>query len=137
MTKQLVKPGGFVKSEPGFEPAVDAEFEFGTDHFQVDPSGRYATIDVKAALKNSDGSNISYAYEGIIEINEAFGLILTGNPAAKTVDFGQVFTHVTFEVGSEKLKGLETSRFVGTSKFIVEEGKPFVIEMKISKIVKG
>lgn len=88
-------------------------------------------------MKNSDGETISYTYNGIIAINEAFGLVMIGHPKAETVDFGQVFTHVTFQTGSEKLKGLETSRFVGTSRFILEEGKDQVIEMKISKIVKG
>lgn len=126
-----------MKSEPGFSPAVDATFEFGTDHFKVDPAMKYVTIDVKAALKNSDGSTISYCYNGIIEINEGFSAILMGDPNAKSVDFGQVFTHVTFETGAEHLKGLETSRFVGSSRFILEEGKHPIVEMKISKIVKG
>ncbi|EXJ71838.1 uncharacterized protein A1O5_04339 [Cladophialophora psammophila CBS 110553] len=129
----LINEGGSLKSEPGFSPAVDAEFVFGTDHFWVSPDQSYATIDVKAAMKNADGATISYMYNGIIEINEEFGKILMGSPDAKTVDFGLVFTHT----GASPLKGLENARFVGTSRFIMEEGKPQVIEMKISKIVKG
>lgn len=41
------------------------------------------------------------------------------------------------ETGAERLNGLETGRFVGTSQSILEEGQPPVIEMEISKIVKG
>ncbi|OAG35267.1 hypothetical protein AYO21_10538 [Fonsecaea monophora] len=129
---------GTLKSEPGFEPAVDAQVLFGTDHFKVTDDMKYVTIDVKAALKNEDGTTISYAYTGHIEITPAFGLILTGSPEAKTTDFGHVFTHITFETGAPNFKSLETSRFVGASRFIVSEGgKGPVIETKISKIVKG
>ncbi|KIW77997.1 hypothetical protein Z517_07830 [Fonsecaea pedrosoi CBS 271.37] len=42
---------GTLKSEPGFEPAVDAQVLFGTDHFKVTDDMKYVTIDVKAALK--------------------------------------------------------------------------------------
>ncbi|OAL34603.1 hypothetical protein AYO20_06020 [Fonsecaea nubica] len=149
---------GTLKSEPGFEPAVDAQVLFGTDHFKVTEDMKYVTIDVKAALKNEDGTTISYAYTGHIEITPAFGLILAGSPDAKTTDFGHVFTHITFEVscpshmtygmtpqtdlmletGAPNFKSLETGRFVGASRFIVNgEGKGPVIETKISKIVKG
>ncbi len=42
-----------------------------------------------------------------------------------------------FETGDEKLKDLETGLFVGAGHFIVEEGKPVVVEYKVSKAVKG
>ena len=42
-----------------------------------------------------------------------------------------------FETGDEKLKDLELGVFVGSGRFLVEEGKPAVVEYKISKVVKG
>ncbi|KAL6241592.1 hypothetical protein RBB50_011615 [Rhinocladiella similis] len=48
-TWQLIN-SGTLKSEPGFTPAIDAKFEFGTDHFKVTNDMKYCTIDVKAAL---------------------------------------------------------------------------------------
>ena len=48
-SRQLIN-GGTLKSEPGFTPAVDAKFEFGTDHYKVTNDMKYCTIDVKAAL---------------------------------------------------------------------------------------
>lgn len=42
-----------------------------------------------------------------------------------------------FETGDEKLKDLETGVFVGAGRFVVEKGKPVVVEYKISKAVKG
>lgn len=42
-----------------------------------------------------------------------------------------------FETGDEKLKGLETGVFVGAGRFVVEKGKPVVVEYKVSKATKG
>ena len=42
-----------------------------------------------------------------------------------------------FETGDEKLKSLETGTFVGAGRFRVEQGKPVVVEYKLSKVVKG
>ena len=42
-----------------------------------------------------------------------------------------------FETGDEKLKDLELGVFVGSGRFLVEKGKPAVVEYKISKVVKG
>ena len=42
-----------------------------------------------------------------------------------------------FETGDEKLKDLETGVFLGAGRFVVEKGKPVVVEYKISKAVKG
>ena len=44
---------------------------------------------------------------------------------------------IKFETGDEKLKDLELGVFVGAGRFLVEKGKPVVVEYKISKIVKG
>lgn len=42
-----------------------------------------------------------------------------------------------FETGEEKLKGLELSTFVGAGRFVIEQGKPVIVEYKLSKVVKG
>lgn len=42
-----------------------------------------------------------------------------------------------FETGADDLKDLTTSTFVAAGRFRVEEGKPTVVEYKISKVVKG
>ncbi|EXJ84801.1 hypothetical protein A1O3_05473 [Capronia epimyces CBS 606.96] len=128
---------GTVKSEPGFSPAIDAKVEFGTDHFNVTDDHRFVHLDVKAVLTNNDGATISYTYKGHLEVTPELGLIFAGSPEAKTTDFGNGFTHITFETGAAHLKSLESARFVGTSRFIVQDGKGPVIETKISKIVNG
>lgn len=42
-----------------------------------------------------------------------------------------------FETGEDKLKDLELGVFVGAGRFVVEQGKPVVVEYKLSKAVKG
>ena len=42
-----------------------------------------------------------------------------------------------FETGDEKLKSLETMSFVGAGRFVVQQGKPVVVEYKLSRVVKG
>ncbi|KAI9754654.1 MAG: hypothetical protein M4579_004617 [Chaenotheca gracillima] len=115
-------PGGTLVSEPGFEPKVDAEWVYGADFIHGDPSGK---------------TLISFTYTGHIAINEATGAVFTGSPDAKTTDFGDAFTHIEMETGAEHLKGLELGQFVSSGRFIVEKGKPVVVEYKISQVVKG
>lgn len=46
-----------------------------------------------------------------------------------------VVTHITFETGSEELRGIEEKIYVGSGRFIVEKGKPVVVEYNISEVV--
>ena len=48
-----------------------------------------------------------------------------------------IVIEMKFETGDEKLKDLETGVFVGAGRFVVEKGKPVVVEYKISKAAKG
>lgn len=128
---------GTVTTEPGFSgPKLDAEIIYGSDHVHLDPSMKFARINVNAVLKNKpDGSLIHYNYHGILEMTPGGVAILMGSPDAATTAYGDAFTHVDFETGAEDLKGLETSKFVGCSHFVVEPGKPPVVESKVSRIV--
>ena len=48
-----------------------------------------------------------------------------------------IVIEMKFETGDEKLKDLELGVFVGSGRFLVEKGKPAVVEYKISKVVQG
>lgn len=50
METQHINGGTFV-SQPGYECAIDANIEFGADHFLVEPDFQTVRIDVKACLK--------------------------------------------------------------------------------------
>jgi len=43
-------------------------------------------------------------------------------------------THVSFETGDETLKEIQHKVYVGSGRFIVNEGQPLVVEYKISEI---
>lgn len=94
---------------------------------------------------------IVFKYTGVVSLTGPAGKVLGGQPDAKTTDFGDgckfgsnrmderqmltyVVTHVLFETGDEKLKDLEAKVFVASGRFILEEGKPIVVEYKISEV---
>lgn len=77
---------------------------------------------------------IIYAYRGIIAIDAAFLAIFTGAPDAKTTDFGSAVSHVTFKSGQGPLQELENNLFVGSARFVVEDGG-FYIETKVSRVI--
>lgn len=43
-------------------------------------------------------------------------------------------THVLFETGSEELKAIEGKIYVASGRFVLEEGKPLVVQYKISEV---
>lgn len=45
-----------------------------------------------------------------------------------------VVIHATFETGHPDLTGMDTKVYVGAGRFILEEGKPVVVEYKISEV---
>ncbi|KAI9819988.1 MAG: hypothetical protein M1827_006558 [Pycnora praestabilis] len=131
--------GGTIKSEQGFEPKLDAEFVGpAMDVIHNDPSGKHMRLDATGVVKNkSDDALVHLHYTGVIDITPGVAALLSGSPEAKTTDFGNGFTHVTFETGSESLQALETSVFVASGRFVYEKGKPLVVEYKVSKVIKG
>ena len=46
-----------------------------------------------------------------------------------------VVTHILFETGSKDLKLMEQKVYIGSGRFIVEAGKPTIVEYKISEVV--
>ena len=102
-------------------------------------------------------------YTGVVDITPELGAILQQKPDAKTTEFGnscrfsspdylvrvmsilrrlcfliiRLVIEMRFETGDEKLKSLENMSFVGAGRFKVEQGKPVVVEYKLSRVVKG
>jgi hypothetical protein len=48
-----------------------------------------------------------------------------------------IVTHVLLETGAEELRAIEEKVYVGSGRFIVENGKPTVVEYLISEVVSG
>ncbi|KAL7267360.1 hypothetical protein RUND412_010059 [Rhizina undulata] len=127
--------GGTIKSEPGFEPAVNAVYETGGDWIKADADGCHLRLDVRAIAKTDDGALLNTSYTGIMAVNPPIVAILTGAPNAVTTEFGSFVTANTFESGPGKYSKLENYMFVGTGRFIVNEDKSVTVEYKISRVL--
>ncbi|KAI9796464.1 MAG: hypothetical protein M1833_006132 [Piccolia ochrophora] len=130
-------PGGSLKSESGFSPAIDAELVMGNDFVRLDTTQKHFRLDARTVMKNNDGSLLTMTYKGIIRLTPELGAVFQGSPDAKTTDFGDTFIHVTFETGAEHLRDLENGVFVAAGRFILEQGKPTKVEYKISRLVSS
>ena len=129
---------GTFKSEPGFSPEIDATFEgIGNDYIRADPDNKHLRLDAHCVIKNKSGGRAYVHYTGIITVNEAIDAVLGGKESAKTTDFGNVFIEMRFETGDDAMKELEHNTFIGSGRFLIEDGKPPKVEYKLSKVVRG
>ncbi|KFY37017.1 hypothetical protein V495_07467 [Pseudogymnoascus sp. VKM F-4514 (FW-929)] len=124
---------GTLISEPSYPIKLNSTFVNGSDYIKPDTSGAFLRLDVKSLLKDESGALITLYYTGHVETTEAIGKALSGAPDAKTVEFGNISTHVTFETDSQELRLLEQKIYVGNGRFIVEDGK-LIVEYKISQV---
>ncbi|KAB5551316.1 hypothetical protein GE09DRAFT_1223114 [Coniochaeta sp. 2T2.1] len=131
----FVQDSGYLRSEPGYPIQVDAVFAHGADYVKVDQDGKVGRLEVQSVLKTAKGDALRYNYTGNVDLTSPGGKILRGESGAATTQFGDVFGRIQFETGAEALKGLENRVYVQSGRFIVEEGKPVVVEYKISEVV--
>ncbi|OAL54311.1 hypothetical protein IQ07DRAFT_595839 [Pyrenochaeta sp. DS3sAY3a] len=140
-TQLVIVPmvSGTVKSEPGFEPKLDAELHgVGYDYIRNDADGGNMRLDVRSQLKNHDGTLIAMYYKGTVALTAGVKAVLSGSADAKTTDYGDSFVNFTFETGSEAYKGLQNGTYVAAGHFVNEPGqKGLIVEYKVSKVVKG
>ncbi|KAL1839166.1 hypothetical protein VTJ49DRAFT_1822 [Mycothermus thermophilus] len=127
--------GGSIVSEPSYPVKLDAELEHGADYIKPDPNGRHVRLDVDSAARDrTTGARLRFRYTGKVATTGAAGRVLRGEDGAGTTDFGEAFSVVEFEVGSEELAVLEEKVFVGSGHFIIEPGKPAIVEYKVSEV---
>lgn len=128
---------GHLRSEPGYEATVniDAVFDHGVDFIKADPDGKHVRLDVQSLAKDKiSGGLVRLNYTGTIDMASTNGKVLRGDADAATTDFGGIFSQVVFETGAPELKALEGKVYVGSGRFILEPGKPVVVEYKISEV---
>ncbi|KAF2403523.1 hypothetical protein EJ06DRAFT_527148 [Trichodelitschia bisporula] len=128
---------GTVKSEPGFEPALNAELDgVGYDYIRTDGSGTHMRLDVRSQLKDTSGSLIAMYYKGAVRLSPETVKVLSGAPDAKTTEFGDSVVNFSFETGAERFKALETMTFVGAGRFVVKKDG-LAVEYKVSRVIAG
>ncbi|KAF4923716.1 hypothetical protein CGCVW01_v004555 [Colletotrichum viniferum] len=127
---------GALVSEPDYPLRIDAVFLHGSDFLRFDPDGNTARLEVASALRDrATGAVIRFDYTGTIDISGPAGRVLKDLPGAATTEFGDAFTSAKFESGHEALRELQNKIYVGSGRFVLEEGKPVVVEYKISEVV--
>lgn len=57
-------------------------------------------------------------------------MLISNRPADRVGQVARVF----FETGSEQFKELENRVYVAAGRFLLEEGKPVVVEYKVSEV---
>ncbi|KAL1879934.1 hypothetical protein VTK73DRAFT_6630 [Phialemonium thermophilum] len=131
------KDSGFLRSEPSYPVRVDAVFVHGADFIKLDPDGRHARLDVQSLLRDKIVPNgfIRFNYTGTVDMSSSAGKVLRNDPDAQSTDYGDIFSHVSFETGSPELIQLEEKVFVGAGHFILEPGQPLIVEYKIAEVV--
>ncbi|KAL2271146.1 hypothetical protein VTJ83DRAFT_517 [Remersonia thermophila] len=126
--------GGSIVSEPSYPVKLDAEIEHGADYIKLDPNGRHVRLDVDSAARDrTTGARLRFRYTGKVATTGAAGRLLRGE-AVGTTDFGEAFSVVEFEVEGKELAVLEEKVFVGSGHFVVEPGKPTIVEYKVSEV---
>ncbi|KAK0734081.1 hypothetical protein B0T26DRAFT_746036 [Lasiosphaeria miniovina] len=133
---EIIPGAGSIRAEAGYGIALDAVFAHGADFIKMDPDGRHVRLEVQSVAKDGPtGAFVRFNYTGTIFLGGPGGKVLTGEPDAKTTDFGEAFTRVVFESGHPELAALQTKVYVSSGRFIVEPGKPVIVEYKISEVV--
>ncbi|KAF2866330.1 hypothetical protein BDV95DRAFT_208408 [Massariosphaeria phaeospora] len=129
---------GTVKSEPGFEPALDAELHgVGYDYIHNDADGTNMRLDVRSQVITTDSTILAMYYRGTVAVTPGVKAVLGGDPAAKTTEWGDSFVTFSFETGSQKYKELQNGVFVAAGRFVVEEGEGGIVEYRVSRVVVG
>ncbi|KUI66478.1 hypothetical protein VM1G_01686 [Cytospora mali] len=124
-----------IASEADYPIALDATWVHGADYIKVDPDGKHARLEVDSIVEDrSTRGLVRFRYTGVVDMAGLAGKVLRGESDAVTTEFGDIFTHVKFETGHPTLKALEDKVYVGSGRFILEAGKPVVVEYKISEL---
>ncbi|EAW07702.1 DUF3237 domain-containing protein [Aspergillus clavatus NRRL 1] len=130
--------GGTVKSAPDASLALDAEFVgTGNDYIHADPDNKHLRLNAHGVLKTKDDALLFMHYTGVVTLGPAEKAVFEGTAKDGATPFGNSFTHFTFETGDDRYKELENRVFVGQGRFVVETGKPVVVEYRVSQVVKG
>ncbi|KAL2022669.1 hypothetical protein VTK56DRAFT_4750 [Thermocarpiscus australiensis] len=131
--------GGTIVSEPSYPIRVDAAIEHGADYIKTAAAaaaaGNTCRLDVRSVARDKvHGGLFRFSYTGKIKMTGPAGKVLRGEAGAGTTEFGEAFTHVEFETGCPLLAALQEKVYVGSGRFILEPGKPVIVEYKVSEV---
>ncbi|KAK7745329.1 hypothetical protein SLS53_002825 [Cytospora paraplurivora] len=126
---------GGITPEADYPIALDATWVHGADYIKGDADGEHFRLDVDSLAEDKKtGGLVRFRYTGVVDMGSPAGKVLRGEDDAATTPFGDIFTHAKFETGHPELKALENKTYVGSGRFVLEAGRPVVVEYKISEV---
>ncbi|KAK4105828.1 hypothetical protein N658DRAFT_483237 [Parathielavia hyrcaniae] len=131
---RFLAPGGSIASDPSYPVQLNAALEHGADFITLHPGGRHVCLDVQSLARDAGtGTPLRLTYRGKIATTGAAGRVLRGEDGAGTTSFGEACDE--FEVGGgTELAVLGEKVFVGSGRFVIEPGKPVIVEYKVSEV---
>ncbi|KAH6634344.1 hypothetical protein B0J18DRAFT_453120 [Chaetomium sp. MPI-SDFR-AT-0129] len=127
--------GGTIVSHPNYPIQLDAAIEHGADYIRAHPSGKHVLLDVQSVARDAkSGSLVRFGYKGKIATGGEAGKVLRGEAGLGETPFGEAFTVVEFEAGTGALAVLEEKVYVGSGRFVIEAGKPVIVEYLVSEV---
>ncbi|PMD32046.1 hypothetical protein L207DRAFT_572344 [Hyaloscypha variabilis F] len=129
--------GGNLKSVEGglLSGLVDAECIHGLDMSRLPASQDFTRLSVESIWRNKDDAMIHLSYNALLRMTDEIKNIFMAHKDAKSTSFGDVYAHFKFQTGTPKLKALEENLFVGSGRFVLEEGKDLAVEYNIGRII--
>ncbi|KAK5957874.1 hypothetical protein OHC33_001063 [Knufia fluminis] len=115
-------------------PKIEGQVVSGGDWLYIDSSREHARVNVKAMVKTTDGTTISVSWTGHCDLDDKIKAVFTGGPGASTTPFGRLIDQATIEAAHPDFAALEKSCFVGSGRFVLQDGN-MAVETRISRVV--
>jgi len=121
---------GAISTIEGYEGVkLQGQIVNGGDWLTIDPSGTHARVNVKTLVKTAEGGTVGVNWTGHCEVDEKITAILMQQADAATTPFGNLTSYVSLEG-----PGMDGSCFVGSGRFVLEDGK-MAVQTCISRVV--
>ena len=161
---RFIPNAGGLTSEPGYPLSLRATFIHGSDYLRRDQDGEHVRLEVTSTARSEDnGSLVRFSYNGIVAMAGDEGKVIRGDNNASTTGFGnacefapfescsdhsfvvlggstltyKTVVQIRFETEDPSLQAIEDKMYVGSGRFIVEDGEPVVVEYKISEVASA
>ncbi|KAL8366733.1 hypothetical protein RB595_010543 [Gaeumannomyces hyphopodioides] len=129
--------GGYVKSVEGFDVQVDMEVKGGEDWFEIDNDMKTGQLKINALASDAEGRCVRFIINGLTPITENISALMSGDPDAKTSDWGFGVNAIRVQTGHPEYKALESMLFTGSQRFRKLESGDIAAEVHISRVIPG
>ncbi|KLU92411.1 hypothetical protein MAPG_11357 [Magnaporthiopsis poae ATCC 64411] len=129
--------GGFVKSVEGFEPKIDMEIKGGEDWFEIDGDMKAGRLKINVLASDTEGRCARFIAEGVTPITEEINALVSGDPNAKSSDWGFGVNAIRVQTGHPEYQALEGMVFAASQRFKKLESGVVAAEVHVSRVIPG